>query len=231
MCAGAHERFGPAVRNDAPFDVAFTDNNGFTVTKTIAVTITGTNDEADPNDYDQANDNGSGQKTTLTSRDIHILSNDSDLFPAPGTTLNQTTAIYALAGNDTVSGGNQIDYIYGGSGSDSIGRRLYSERSSEHGGSGNDNIDGGSGSGIIVGGFGADTLTGGGAPGNRFQYWSPKDGGDSITDYTVGQDQLEFVVAGSHTIDGTRRCRCSARCRRPQHRPGRRCCRGSPLAR
>ncbi|GLK90811.1 calcium-binding protein [Pseudomonas turukhanskensis] len=65
-----------------------------------------------------------------------------------------------------------------------------------NGGAGNDSIDGGAGNDLIIGGVGADTLTGG-AGNDTFSFTSLKDLGlearqDTITDFTVGEDTLNF---------------------------------------
>ncbi|MBF2063463.1 MAG: DUF11 domain-containing protein [Calothrix sp. C42_A2020_038] len=59
-------------------------------------------------------------------------------------------------------------------------------------GSGRDNINGGDGDDIITGGIGADILTGG-AGNDFFVYTNIRDGGDTITDFEVGQDKLVFT--------------------------------------
>jgi Ca2+-binding RTX toxin-like protein len=65
-----------------------------------------------------------------------------------------------------------------------------------NGGTGNDFIDGGDGNDLIIGGLGVDTLTGGNGN-DTFSFASLKDLGlganqDVITDFTVGEDTLNF---------------------------------------
>ena len=63
-----------------------------------------------------------------------------------------------------------------------------------YGGSGNDTINGGNDADRIIGGYGADTLTGGNGN-DTFVYLSQKDTGDRITDFTQGEDHIEFAAA------------------------------------
>jgi Ca2+-binding RTX toxin-like protein len=91
----------------------------------------------------------------------------NDSFAAPATASLQT----GLAGNDSIAGSTQRDVLYGGAGNDSI-----------LGNQGND---------IILGEAGADTLTGG-AGRDTFRYLRTTDGGDTITDFTSGQDVIQL---------------------------------------
>ena len=59
---------------------------------------------------------------------------------------------------------------------------------------GNDVIDGGAGEDFIIGGDGADSLTGGEGS-DRFVYFSPSEGGDTISDFEVGADEISPVSA------------------------------------
>ncbi|MEB3358527.1 MAG: type I secretion C-terminal target domain-containing protein [Synechococcales bacterium] len=54
---------------------------------------------------------------------------------------------------------------------------------------GKDTLIGGDGDDVLIGGKGRDELTGG-AGSDRFVYRSPKDRGDRITDFTVGEDKI-----------------------------------------
>ncbi|HPN06829.1 MAG TPA: VCBS domain-containing protein [Hyphomonadaceae bacterium] len=58
-----------------------------------------------------------------------------------------------------------------------------------------DAIQGGDGDDRIAGLGGADTLTGG-AGRDHFIYHAPSEGGDTITDFTPGQDKIEVSAAG-----------------------------------
>ena len=74
-----------------------------------------------------------------------------------------------------------------GGGVDSVGDALFGD-------SGTDRLIGGAGNDTLNGGAGVDTLTGG-AGNDRFQFNSPTDGLDTITDFLSGSDQ----IALSHT--------------------------------
>lgn len=112
--------------------------------------------------------------------------------------------IYGQEGNDGIEGGSGNDIIYGGAGND----HLYGEAGDDiiyggedsdrlYGGNGNDVLLGGEGNDRLFGGPGRDTLTGG--PGNDSFGIGPGTGGNSpseadvITDFTPGEDILEFV--------------------------------------
>ena len=82
-------------------------------------------------------------------------------------------------GNDLISGGLGDDRLFGGGGSD----RLY-------GGIGDDRLYGGDGHDILHGGRGNGLLTGGEGH-DRFVF-DLKGGNDLVTDYTVGEDRLDF---------------------------------------
>ena len=59
---------------------------------------------------------------------------------------------------------------------------------------GNDVIDGAAGDDFVIGGDGADSLTGGEGS-DRFVYLSPSEGGDTISDFEVGADNISPVSA------------------------------------
>jgi Ca2+-binding RTX toxin-like protein len=63
-----------------------------------------------------------------------------------------------------------------------------------NGGGGADIINGASGADILTGGSGADVLTGG-AGADIFVYKATGEGGDTITDFTIGVDKFEFTAS------------------------------------
>ena len=79
--------------------------------------------------------------------------------------------------------------------------------------SGNDELVGGAGDDTLIGGLGADTLTGG-AGHDHFVYQSAAEGGDTIKDFAVAEDSLNFsaagfgggLVAGQQLVAGTKLC-------------------------
>jgi Ca2+-binding RTX toxin-like protein len=63
-----------------------------------------------------------------------------------------------------------------------------------NGGGGADIINGASGADILTGGIGADVLTGG-VGADIFVYKATGEGGDTITDFTIGVDKFEFTAS------------------------------------
>ena len=85
-------------------------------------------------------------------------------------------------GTDSLLGGANNDTLLGGANNDSL-----------DGGAGNDSLDGGDDDDILIGGTGLDTLTGG-AGADQFVYTASNQGTDSITDFTIAQnDHLQFT--------------------------------------
>jgi Ca2+-binding RTX toxin-like protein len=78
------------------------------------------------------------------------------------------------AENQTLTGGSDIDVLYGFGGDDVLS-----------GGGGNDLIDGGTGNDTLTGGSGADTFV-----------FHPGDGADTITDFTHGTDKIDLGSYG-----------------------------------
>jgi serralysin len=108
-----------------------------------------------------------------------------------------TDSISGDSGNDTVRGGKESDILFGNSGNDFVNGN--NDNDTVNGGSGNDTLHGGknddiiiSGSGddIIFGDLGNDTLTG--DSGADVFVFKSDAGNDTITDFTVGTDKIEF---------------------------------------
>ncbi|WP_420392394.1 M10 family metallopeptidase [Acuticoccus sp.] len=85
---------------------------------------------------------------------------------------------------DTLNGGRGRDTIIGGAGDDRL-----------MGGGGSDSLFGGDGADRIVGGRGVDTLTGG-AGADTFVVFG-RGAGDTITDFTPGEDKLDVTDPGA----------------------------------
>ncbi|WP_374764480.1 beta strand repeat-containing protein [Yunchengibacter salinarum] len=106
--------------------------------------------------------------------DIIGTASDDQLFGTLG-----FDSIDGAGGNDTLSGGGNHDVINGGGGHDLL-----------FGGGNSDTLSGGDGDDTLDGGAGADRLTGDAG----FDVFLVRDGGgsDTITDFTPGQDRVDF---------------------------------------
>ena len=91
------------------------------------------------------------------------------------------------AGNDALYGSGGNDLLLGRGGNDVIHGDASNDRLS--GGAGNDTLAGGDGRDVLAGGIGVDTLCGG-AGNDTFTWANLNEGGDSITDFRLG-DRLD----------------------------------------
>lgn len=126
----------------------------------------------------------------------------TDSFNFTGVTNAIELTVKTGAGADSVLGGAGKDSIEGGDGADTL-----------KGGLGNDTIKGGLGADTITGGAGADQLTGDALSANDFVY-VVADVGDTITNFTVGVDDIDWnttlkavngdaTVVSQHAAKGT----------------------------
>ena len=121
--------------------------------------------------------------------------------------------VYALAGNDQVTGAGLADLIFGGAGNDSISGdyspglgQFSSSNDRLYGGEGDDTISGGAGNDDLNGGAGIDTLFGnngddvltGGTGADKFvmsfisgRFSNDRWGNDVITDFQLGTDKID----------------------------------------
>ena len=100
------------------------------------------------------------------------------------------TASDGFGGTDSLF---NLENVIGSDGNDSLTGN--SGNNSLTGRDGNDVISGGEGDGFLTGSNGRDMLTGGEGS-DRFVYLSFDEGGDTITDFTVGTDKIAVVSAG-----------------------------------
>jgi serralysin len=96
--------------------------------------------------------------------------------------------IFASFGDDSINGGNGHDRIFGGAGDDTI--TAGGGQDEIFNGADDDLVNAGDGADILYGGAGNDTLTGG-AGGDSFIFASG-DGVDTISDFNVSSDTLDF---------------------------------------
>ena len=99
------------------------------------------------------------------------------------------------AGSDSMGGGAGDDIISGGDGDDQLAGDDFLSSTGSTGAAGNDILNGGAGSDDLAGELGADTLTGGGdfTEADVFFYFSPDEGGDTITDFGVDLDRILVI--------------------------------------
>lgn len=98
--------------------------------------------------------------------------------------------IYGNHRDNELSGADGDDRLYGRKGDDQL-----------FGGEGNDTLDGGSGDDLLNGGVGDDTLKGykgedtltGGQGSDTFVYRYANEGGDTISDFSIGEDFLDLA--------------------------------------
>lgn len=88
--------------------------------------------------------------------------------------------LVTFRGSDSLNGRKGNDYLEANGGRDVL-----------LGGLGNDTLLGGPGADRLTGGLGKDTLTGGTGR-DRFIYTNPQDGRDTISDFSVTQDQIDL---------------------------------------
>jgi Ca2+-binding RTX toxin-like protein len=101
-------------------------------------------------------------------------------------------------GDDVVRGRSGNDRISGGAGNDRIDGGVRDDRI--RGGEGNDVLIGGDGSDVLIGGSGNDYMFGGTGPDellgqqgrDLFVYRSYDDRGDTILDFTIGEDRIDL---------------------------------------
>lgn len=106
------------------------------------------------------------------------------------------------AGNDFIRGFQGNDILLGGKGNDFLNGNLGNDE--VFGGQGDDFVLGGQNDDFLYGNKGLDTLTGGTGNDTFVFDFSPTgftDGIDTITDFTVGQDELLLDLAGSAPVD------------------------------
>lgn len=106
--------------------------------------------------------------------------------------------LYGGQGQDDVDGGNDADLLYGNKGDDTINGgeardMLYGGQDNDllYGGIGDDTLSGNLGNDLLFGGSGDDQLGGGsGADTFAFEFGG---GSDTVSDFTVGEDTLQFA--------------------------------------
>ena len=97
--------------------------------------------------------------------------------------------LHGGGGNDFILGQAGLDALFGGEGNDQIDGGEGNDHL--YGNEGDDTLVGGAGNDVIKGGKGADVLTGGEGE-DTFIYDRLTEGGDSITDFTIGEDVLDL---------------------------------------
>ena len=126
--------------------------------------------------------------------------NDNDILGLEG-----RDVLYGMSGNDTLDSGEGDDRLYAGSGNDLLRGgdghdKLYGESGSNtlDGGAGNDQLSAGSGGDTLIGGTGNDILAG--SIGSDEFIFNAGDGVDTIENFEIGNDRLEFVDVDLATV-------------------------------
>ncbi len=136
--------------------------------------------------------------------DIYVVDSTSDVvveLDGEGTdrvsstvtwTLGDHVEDLTLAGTTAIAGtGNPLANTIGGNpGANAI-----------DGGAGDDTLNGFDGNDTLTGGEGADRLSGGNGA-DRFRFVTRAEGGDTITDFASGADQIEVVAANFGLVAG-----------------------------
>jgi len=121
----------------------------------------------------------------------HVLLGDDEDDKMFG--LDGDDRISGVAGDDELYGGDGNDELYGGDGNDTLVGGAGHD--TLLGDAGDDTLVGGDGNDTLHGGTGNDTLTGG-AGANIFAYGTKTFGADTIEDFKVGTDELDFTGSG-----------------------------------
>ena len=135
------------------------------------------------------------ENLTLTGSAIQGVGNDQNNYLYGNSEnnllmgLGGIDVLFSYGGEDTLEGGDGHDQLNGGEGNDLL-----------NGGEGNDVLIGGNGKDTLIGGSGKDILTGGNGE-DIFQFMDISDSGDTITDFEVGIDQLDFTNLGVSSLD------------------------------
>ena len=139
----------------------------------------------DPNDQTGSGGAAASSSTKLNEDNVLTGTSGDDVIDAK----NGSDTVYGGAGSDVINAGQDADLVYGGAGNDAIEGDAQDDNI--YGGSGNDTINGGEGDDQLVGGYGADVLTGKQGQ-DVFRYLDTRDTGDSITDFNVREDKIDF---------------------------------------
>jgi Ca2+-binding RTX toxin-like protein len=152
------------------------------------------------NDTFQFNGGGGDDVMTYTGNGARVtfFRNPGAITMDIGTT--ETLFVNALAGNDTVTGGTNLNGLIvtrvdGGDGNDTL-----------TGGDGVDQLNGNAGDDTLNGGAGNDVLTGGpgvdphnGGPGDDLMIWNPGDGSEPVNG-DAGNDTFQFNGGGGDDV-------------------------------
>jgi Ca2+-binding RTX toxin-like protein len=109
-----------------------------------------------------------------------------------GSASSPATVFGSSGSNVQFFGQANNNVLVAGSGNETLSAANSTGSTQIWGGSGNDALQGGGANDTIVGGSGNATMTGG-AGNDMFAFFNGSAGNTTITDFTVGQDQLSLV--------------------------------------
>jgi VCBS repeat-containing protein len=206
---GQFEALGPGDSAQDSFTYTISDGQGGSDTATVTLTINGVNDAPVATDSLIATNEGVAAAGMLTGTDV-----DSDAVtfsleqgPQNGSVVINADGSYVYTPYEGVIGQDSFTFrVTDGQGAFDIATVEIdiaevgesAEPKEITGTDGNDVLigsafddflSGGLGNDILIGGLGSDVLVGGEGT-DRFAYWSPDEGGDTIVDFAVSEDVL-----------------------------------------
>lgn len=129
---------------------------------------------------------------TLEDNTINGTAGDDTLNGTDGDDIingfNGRDILKGADGKDILNGGDKRDVLHGAGGEDILNGNANNDNL--NGGFSDDILNGGLGNDLLIGGLGNDTLTGGEGS-DKFRFFRTTDGVDTITDFSVADDEIQ----------------------------------------